>query len=265
MPQMPVDSILLEAGAAEAEIAPARGALLARLRVDAREILYLDRATLEDATKNVRGGVPILFPFAGRLPDDRFLPAGTTMKQHGFGRNLPWARVEDATAGGDTLRLRLEASAITREPYPYEFAAEHTVRLLPRGAELELFVENRGDRPLPCAPGWHPYFSCPADRKREVTADVAGIADRLTDDAELDFGVPAPPSGRARFVLPGLGRLSLEFSPEMRHLQVWSLPGKPFICLEPFYGPPGTVNGAGRDDVPPGRCRAYFLRIEVGK
>src|SRR4051812_18709968 len=91
---MAFERVTLRANGVEAEVVPARGALLCRLAVGGREVLYLDQATLEDPTKNVRGGVPLLFPFAGRLEGDRFEPASTTMPQHGFGRSLAWKVVE---------------------------------------------------------------------------------------------------------------------------------------------------------------------------
>ena len=75
--------VTLEHGEVLAEVAPARGALVTRLRVGDREVLYLDRATLDDPSKNVRGGVPLLFPFAGKLADDTLTLTGTKMKQHG--------------------------------------------------------------------------------------------------------------------------------------------------------------------------------------
>lgn len=74
----------------EAAVSPERGAIVTHLRIGEQEILFLDRATFEDPVKNVRGGVPILFPFAGRLSDDQFVPANTRIGQHGFARNKPW-------------------------------------------------------------------------------------------------------------------------------------------------------------------------------
>ena len=50
----------------------------------------------------------------------------------------------------------------------------------------------------------------------------------------------------------------------MRHLQLWSQPGKDFICLEPFYGPNNTVNTERRCDIPAGQARDFWMRIEVG-
>jgi galactose mutarotase-like enzyme len=244
-----------------ADVVPARGALLSSLRVGGAEVLFLDRATLEDPARNVRGGIPVLFPFAGRLANDAFLPAGTRMTQHGFGRRRPWS-VRDAR--GHAVRLVLEQDDQTRAEYPYGYEADYGVELLPAGVQVELVVHNRGTRPLPLSPGWHPYFRCPAALKKEVRGDVPGLEpDRMSDDREFDFGLPAPVTGRARFRVPGLGALRLEFSPVMRHLQFWSLPGRDFVCLEPFLGPNDTINGDGRVDVPPGRAQDFWMRIEL--
>jgi galactose mutarotase-like enzyme len=255
------ETLRLSCGEVAAEVVPARGALVSSLQVGGTDVLFLDRSTLDDPTRNVRGGIPVLFPFAGRLVDDRFLPAGTLMKQHGFGRNRPWA-VQERWAGG--VRLLLVQDAETRGQYPYDYDADYGIRLLPRGLHVELTVHNRGDRPLPLSPGWHPYFRCPASRKKGVTGDVPGLEGQpMGDEGEFDFGLPAPASGRTRFEVPGLGGLRLEFSPALRHLQFWSQPGRDFVCLEPFFGPNGTVNTERRLEVPPGQARDLWMRIEV--
>jgi galactose mutarotase-like enzyme len=49
----------------------------------------------------------------------------------------------------------------------------------------------------------------------------------------------------------------------MRHLQFWSQPGKDFVCLEPFWGPNGTVNTERRLDLAPGAVRDLWMRIEL--
>ncbi len=250
----------LESGDVVVEVVPDRGAIVAGLTVAGKPVLYLDRATLDDPTKNVRGGIPVLFPFAGKLADETLALTGTKMKQHGFGRNRAW-RVVDQRAS--SVRMALAADAETRAQYPYEFVAEQTVMIVPRGIQIELAIVA-GDQPVPVSPGWHPYFGCAAADKSAVTGDVAGFTpDRLGDDREFDFGVVAPPTGRARFAIPQVGALELCFSPEMRHLQFWSQPGKPFICLEPFFGPAGTINTDRRAWVPAGEARTFWMRIEL--
>ena len=258
---MTLEAISLAHGGVSAEVVPARGALVTALKVGGTDLLYLDRATLEDPTKNVRGGIPVLFPYAGKLVDETFLPAGTRMKQHGFGRNKAWAVRETR---GDAVRLGLVQDDDTRAQYPYAYDAEYGVHLLPRGLQVELIVHNTGEKPLPVSPGWHPYFRCPAASKPRVKGDVAGLdSGRFSDDREFDFGLAAPAAGRARFEVPGLGPLRISFSPGMRHLQFWSQPGKDFICLEPFYGPNNTVNTDRRHDVPPGQARDFWMRLEL--
>jgi len=241
-----------------AEVAPTRGAIVCGLRIAGTDVLFMDRATLDDDTKNVRGGIPLLFPFAGKLEQETFALTGTKMKQHGFGRNKPWAVTE---RGESWVRMTLAADADTRTQWPYEFTADQTVMLVPDGLHIELTIAA-GDQPLPVSPGWHPYFN--TTDKTAVRGDVAGFSpDKLSNEREFDFGVTAPKTGRARFEVPGLGALRLTFSPEMRHLQFWSQPGKPFICLEPFHGAAGTVNTDRRAWVPANEARTFWMRIQL--
>jgi galactose mutarotase-like enzyme len=117
---------------------------------------------------------------------------------------------------------------------------------------------------MPVSPGWHPYFSCPAAEKAKVKASVAGVDhNQFNNDREFDFGAIAPPIGRAKFEVPQLGSLTLSFSPEMRHMQFWSQPGKDFICLEPFTGPNNTINTDRRVDIPPVQARTFWMKIEL--
>lgn len=258
---MALETLALRHGDVTASIVPERGALVTALTVGRTDVLYLDRATLEDPTKNVRGGIPLLFPYAGKLVDERFVPAGTRMKQHGFGRNKSWTVRERK---GHAVRLGLAQDEETRAQYPFDYDAEYTARIVPFGLQVELVVTNRGPRPLPLSPGWHPYFRCPAAAKADVTGDVPGLVPGLmTNDREFDFGLPAPATGRARFRVPGLGRLEIAFSPAMRHVQFWSQPGRDFVCLEPFWGPNNTVNTERRMEIPPGQARDFWMRIEV--
>lgn len=255
-----LDTVTLRFGDVYAEVVPGRGALVTALRVGATELLYLDRATLNDPTKNVRGGIPVLFPFAGKLADETFTLTGTKMKQHGFGRNRAWFVSHQDTA---SVRMSLVADDDTRQQWPYMFTAHHTVMIVPGGLQLELEIVAADD-PLPVSPGWHPYFALAAADKAGVRIDVAGVTpDRFADDREFDFGVPAPIDGRAGFTLPHVGELQLAASPEFRHLQFWSQPGKPFICIEPFYGPAGTINTEDRGWIPARAARTYWMRVRL--
>src|SRR5437879_643565 len=120
-------------GRSAVTIVPARGAIVTRFRVGDRELLYLDESTLRDPAKNVRGGVPILFPSPGRLDGDRFTRGGRSgsMKQHGFARDLAWDVVH---AGAREATLAVASSDRTLAMYPWRFRLE--ARFALRGARL---------------------------------------------------------------------------------------------------------------------------------
>jgi galactose mutarotase-like enzyme len=246
-------TVTLRDGDTELEVVPERGAIVSRLTVAGQELLYLDRSTLEDREKLVRGGIPLLFPFAGRLVDDRFLlpDPPTIMKKHGFGRNSAWEQRDERT-------FTLAATDATRAVFPYDFVASYEIRPTPRGVALALTVRNTGEGALPLSPGWHPYFRC--DDKTRVQSDVRGWdPSRLREDAEFDFGLPLPET--AHFDVPGVGPIRL--TGNLHHLQVWSLPGRPFVCIEPFAGPANHINTDGRDEVAAGRAYTYLSTIEL--
>jgi len=251
-----MDIITLSASTTRVSVVPARGGIVSSVEVAGRELLYMDEATLADPSKNVRGGIPILFPFAGRLVDDKFLAADTIIKQHGFGRNRAWEVVDQ---GADRLGLRLVSDAETRAQFPFEFVANVEVEAVTDGAHIALEVINTGTLPLPLAPGWHPYFACPTATKAQVTSNVAGLTSGVLDDvSEHDFGIVAAHDGVTHIEPLAI---TLSATPALRHLQVWSLPGRNFVCVEPFCGPANTINTPGRALVQPGGRLELWMRI----
>lgn len=259
-----METIRLQTEDTLVEVVPERGALVTRCAVAGRELLWLDPATIEDRSRSARGGIPVLFPFAGALPDDRFVASPTlttTIRQHGFGRDLPWTVTERDPV---ELTMALGPNDATRAAYPYEFLFLYRVRALPRGVLVELAVHNQGEAPIPVAPGFHPYFACPLGRKGEVGSDLPGFDPARFVEQGFDFGLPRTGDAPVRFHLPDLGQLELTLSPALRFLQFWSLPGKPFVCLEPFFGAAGTINDpTRRDEVPPRGVRSYAVQFEL--
>ena len=163
-----LETVVLSHGQASAFVAPARGGMVTRFFLGERPILYLDEATLLDPTKNVRGGIPVLFPSPGKLADDRFARDGRTgkMGQHGFARNSAW---EIVSQKNDEVTLRLASSDATRAVYPWDFVASYRYVLESGGAEarlrIEQHIETTGDASMPFGAGFHPYFHLPQARK----------------------------------------------------------------------------------------------------
>ena len=80
-------------------IVPERGGLITSWVCQGREMLYFDQSRFMDKSKSIRGGIPILFPICGDLPDNKFYfeNRSYSMKQHGFARDMAW----DLTASND--------------------------------------------------------------------------------------------------------------------------------------------------------------------
>ncbi len=107
------EEITIVSGTTQAKIAPERGGLLTSFSIDSAEIIYLDRETFNDPTKNVRGGIPLLFPNAGPLKRGLY-----NLPQHGFVRKIPWIVIEQKR---NSIALQLLSNPETRINYPFDF------------------------------------------------------------------------------------------------------------------------------------------------
>jgi len=215
--------IALRAGTSIAEIVPERGAICSRLALDGSELLYLDPATLADPQKNVRGGIPVLFPIAGK-PEP-----GSPLKQHGWARNLAW---EPTLCGPDRLECRLSENG-------FDLLLAFT--LSERALRLDCTVA--GEAPFQL--GFHPYF----DVKDKSAARIETGATRALDNrtgAEVAFAPPDFTRGELDLRLldhreagtvlhrGAQPEVRLRWSPEFAFLVLWTLPERGFICVEPW-------------------------------
>lgn len=256
---MTFEELDLVAGDTRVRVAPARGCHITSMSVGNRELFYMDRATFDDPARNVRGGVPLLFPFCGKLADGVFRPAGTSIAQHGFGRNHPWRVVERGPAW---LRCAFDHNDEVRALFPYTYEAEQTVWAWPGGMQVELAVHSRDARPIPMTPGFHPYFAMPAAQKPNARVDAPSYPhDKLNNTGEPNFAHPMPPSGVVVADLPGAGRVRIESSDNLRVLQSWTQAGEDFLCLEPFAEMPNAINAPTAPKVPSGATRRWWMRI----
>jgi galactose mutarotase-like enzyme len=241
-----------------------------------RPVLYLDDATLRDPTKNVRGGVPVLFPSPGKLVDDAWAYGGRhgAMKQHGFARNLAWQVVR---ADAREATLRLAADDATRAQFPWDFTVEHTIGMHGHAVRLAQHVTNHSRDAMPFGFGFHPYFFVrdadkPATRiatgatrafdnvaKREIA--LAGPIDLAQPEVDLhliDHGSTA-----STLASPGLS-VEVRGSAEYTQWVVWTLAGKDFVCLEPWTCPANALNtGAHLIVLAPGASRTMWIEISA--
>ena len=252
--------ISLSIGDAVAEIVPERGAICTRLRLGGSELLYLDPATLADATRNVRGGIPILFPIAGKpVPP---------LQQHGFARNLAWETIEDHVC-------RLRSTPATRALFPHDFELTAAFTLSLSSLRIDFHLLNTGAAPMPLHFGLHPYFHAVDKRAAWIETDATialnnsegteGELQRLDFDVdELDLAL-LDHEDDGTVLHRGEGPpIQLRWSPRFRTLVLWTLRGKEFICVEPWTAPGlALATGEGLLHLAPGEATSPWLEISV--
>jgi galactose mutarotase-like enzyme len=260
-------------------LVPERGGLVTGWRSGGREWLYLDEERFADPALSVRGGIPVLFPICGNLPGDRLpLPQGdTVLRQHGFARDRPWTL--EPLADGQGVALTLVDDDATREAYPFAFRLRLEVRLAPGSLAITARVTHTGAPeapPMPFSLGFHPYFQVSAPG----AVELVGLAERCFDHlsqtetataamvSRLGVGVDclARPSGEQVTLRdPAAGTsLTLEITPPLDRVVVWTDPPRPMVCLEPWSGPRGALlTGDGRLELAPGETRELRCRYRV--
>lgn len=217
------------------------------------------------------GRSPILFPIVGKAPDDTVLVDGKSysMPQHGLVRR----RTFDQTSASDTdCRFELTASDETRAAYPFDFALLVDYILDGSTLTVAVTVENRGDVDMPFGFGFHPAFLWPlpgADGKRHriVLANGAepplirldkGLLGKATlpspfkagavtlDHAQYDADAMIFPEGTGTaLTYEAEGGPSLNFTfNNLPNLALWTKPGAPYICIEPWHGMAAELDGS---------------------
>jgi galactose mutarotase-like enzyme len=219
------------------------------------------------------GRSPVLFPIVGKAPDDKVTIDGVIygMGQHGFARRSEFALTESTA---NTCLHRLVASEATKAVYPFDF--QLTLQHVVDGRTLTVTAEvtNLDDKPMPFGIGFHPAFVWPLPGATGA-AHVVTLDNKAEPQLQrLQGGLLSPdqlasPFAAGRLVLDhamfdqdamifpqGAGTgltYSAEGGPEMRfsfhnlpNLALWTKPGAPFICIEPWHGMAAEI-GVGND------------------
>jgi len=248
---------------------PDRGGIVTSWRVGDRELLYLDTDRFTDPSLSVRGGVPILFPICGNLPDNTYQIGERqySLKQHGFAREMPWTVSDRSTTTDASLTILLESNEATRQVYPFDFAITFTYRIQGSKLVIDQTYTNKSDLPMPFSTGLHPYFLAPAkDRltfeiaadsyQEKQTGEVHPFAGEFDfSQAEIDAAFTNVTANTATATDAGQKlTLSMTTSADYHTVVFWTVKGKDFYCLEPWTAPRNSLNtGVDLLHVPPGQ------------
>ena len=273
------ESVRLNVGAASAEIA-LLGAEARAWRVGPHELLWMGEHKVWNKIS------PILFPVIGAIRDGaRIGGRQYPLPFHGFATGLTF-QVE--AARDEFVRLSVGDSEATRALYPFAFGLALEYALTEASLTMAIEVKNAGAQPMPYACGLHPGFRWPfagASREgafvrfeQEELPDVPVIAPggffsgnvrRVPlagkilpiDDALFANDAACFLQARSRslsFVAANGASITMDF-PSFAHVALWTRPGAPFLCLEPWTGYGDPVGFAGELKIKPS-----MLSLEPG-
>ncbi len=248
----------LKTNSSQLEVVPERGGIIISWRVQDQEILYLDEERFANPQLSVRGGVPILFPICGNLPDNTYTHNGKqyTLKQHGFARDLPWEFVEDhITPDSASLSLVLNSNEQTRAVYPFDFKVVFTYQIQGNTLEIRQQYTNLSPEPMPFSFGFHPYFATREKEQLKFEIPSGEYQDQNTKtihpfNGNFDFSQDVidaafkQVNGTSATVIDHSRRLklSLDFDEIFSTLVFWTVKGKDFYCLEPWSAGRNALN-----------------------
>ena len=239
------------------KIVPERGGIIKGFGMDGQEILYLDEDTFYDSSKNVRGGIPILFPICGPLENKKYENNGVmyNMANHGLARIYPWKVVQIDIKDKACIKIEFNSSAITRKSYPFDFKVVYTYTLKGNMLTLDQEYINNSEVAMPMYAGFHPYFKISDKSKLNYEIDASKYLDfedqlvksykgrlDMTNEQESKIFLDAKNHQVAFYDECFKRKISMQYSREFKYVVLWSVIDKDFICVEPWMAKPDAMN-----------------------
>ncbi|AEF18020.1 Aldose 1-epimerase [Thermoanaerobacterium xylanolyticum LX-11] len=238
------------------EVVPERGGIITRYVWAGQDILYLDKETLYNTEKNIRGGIPILFPICGYLKDEKYTIDGReyNMKQHGIARLYKWDVVKTSADDSASITLKFTSSSETREIYPFDFELIFTYILKNGMLTIEQQYVNKSEKNMIFYSGFHPYFYIENKDNASISVDSDACYDaidkkQLIFDGEIDFKktevnlIFEPKSNECSILDKKRSmKVILKYDEVFKYVVVWALHDKEFICVEPWMAKPNSMN-----------------------
>lgn len=218
---------------------------------------------------------PVLFPIVGKLKKNQTMINGRTFEimQHGFARDMQY---EPVTKLDNFHSYVLKSNKYTMARYPYEFELYNTYRQEENKLIFIYKVINTGTSNMPFGLGSHPAFKVDQDdlkkgnyylefEEEETRAHFLYLIDGLVvteyaknilendkiisldehtfdNDAIIVKGIQnkiiSLKNRRTKKTI-----LTMDFN-GWPYLGIWSKPGAPFICLEPWMSTADRINSS---------------------
>lgn len=261
----------LRRGGLSCLVLPQYGGMVGGVWLGERPVLRLEEGLL-GRREALAGGIPLLFPFAGRCAGERVLIDGThcPMPMHGFIRNMAFSVLRQWPDG---CRLGLE---VDNWP-PYRLALTLDYHLEAGALVTSLRVRSLSPTALPMALGFHPYFRVEDRAGAKLAVGLEAYWDHLVQpprrgvltgpvNLTLDWDHVFQGQGvEATLICPAEGygvRLTGDSSFKVVTLCT-TQPGA--VCVEPWQAPPDPVASGRARWLAPGGEERFGYRIALGK
>ena len=216
---------------------------------------------------------PLLFPMIGASYEKKYRVAGVeyAMPNHGFAWTSEFV-FEDGEAG--VVTATLTSSPETKEKYPYDFRLTVTHRLNGNRIMVSWKVENTGKEEMFYSIGAHPAFMMPEGKKTSdmylvFYREGKLLAGKIIPFYRIDAGSGCALCENVKELSPdaeGCVKITEDFwnedvyifdhqelsavslchenktpyvtihSKDFPYFGIWTKPGAPFVCLEPWQG-----------------------------
>lgn len=247
--------VRLSGEGAYADVCPERGAIVTAFHTLEKDVLFLNEQTLFDRTKNVRGGIPVLFPMGGQLMDGCYEWNGAVyeMANHGLARTRPWPVVRhDADDRHAELTVSFLSNKETTQSFPFEFEVVFTYKLEKGKLTVQQLYKNRSSDAMPICPGFHPYFNI-ANKVVNVKTDATQYLDYNDQtiksfDGTIDMSDLIEPvvfqdsSDKVEAGFDESDVLVIEKDKAFRYLVLWTEKNKDYVCIEPWTAKKNEFN-----------------------
>ena len=230
-------------------------------------------------------GLPLLAPWANRLSRWRYAAAGVDVDLAGLplgvdDNGLPIHGLLVGHPGWQVGRrsfsrgkARLAASIDVDAPaFPFPHRIELSIAVDDSSLAVDTTVVPIGERPVPVAFGWHPYFQLPDSDRGSWTLTLPPRTHLMLDDRGIPTGDSRKTPRQARPIgehtfddLYCLGRerrlsivadddewVTLRGDSGYPYAQVWVPPDRSFVALEPMTSPTNSLVDGTVEFVEPG-------------
>jgi len=246
--------IKLNFGKTEALISK-QGAYLRKISFNNQEILFPDGYYQIENQSKRRGGMPVLFPWAGSLEGG---------KQHGFARDLLWQDLSShLNSNENEALLFLESNSQTKAVFPYQFRNELHFSLSENGISCQLTVFNQDKKEMPVAPGFHPYFKIPKEKLTSVKTNLKNFG---LNDYQFTDTLFFPMKEEIKINLGGNYEIKMKLSGDFLRaskpqIAAWT-DDERYFCIEPWSAPlGGFLKDQEKIIIPPGEDRKFIMTL----